>query len=91
MKKKIKTPFAKCPFFKGSKVETWFLIIGDGQNRLMTIKRFTMNKLIMSFSMLFDAPNKSGLHDYKLYLMSDSYIGVDQEFKISFNVKEINH
>jgi len=89
--KEIKTTFVNCPRYKGPKVETWFLIVGNNQNRLATIKRFTMNKLLMSFTLQFIAPNELGNNEYSLYLMSDSYLGVDQEFKISFKVeKEVN-
>lgn len=84
----IQARFVNCPRFKGFKVETWFLIIGNENNRLLTIKRFTMNKLLMNFILNFDAPSKPGFYKYKMYLMSDSYLGVDQEFDISFTIKE---
>ncbi len=35
----------------------------------------------------FTAP-KAGRHNFKLYLMSDSYIGCDQEFTIALDVGE---
>merc|ERR1711918_1879 len=87
LEKKIKTPFVNCPFFKASKVETWFLIISNGYNRLLTVKRFIMNKLIMNFKLQFNAPQRSGFYEYQLFLMSDSYFGLDQELKLPFEAK----
>merc|ERR1711879_591193 len=87
--KAIKIPMVHCPLYPKEKVETWFLVIGDPKNnKLLRVKRFYMQRLLVSFKLTFEAPSKVGDYQYTLYLMSDSYIGCDQEFKINFTVKE---
>jgi len=37
---------------------------------------------------VFDVPEEEGDHHYYLYLMCDSYIGLDQQYDIQFTVKQ---
>lgn len=70
------------------KAEGWWLVVGDpAKNELISIKRVAMKKDEMKVSLDF-VPSKQGTFRYKLYLMSDSYIGCDQEFDIELDVAE---
>ena len=41
-----------------------------------------------SFRLDFEAPEKAGTYEYKLYLVCDSYLGCDQEYDVKIVVKE---
>lgn len=70
------------------KAEGWWLVVGDpAKNELISIKRVAMKKDEMKISLDF-VPAKQGTFRYKLYLMSDSYIGCDQEFDLKLDVAE---
>jgi pre-mRNA-splicing helicase BRR2 len=70
------------------KAEGWWLVLGDPvKNELVSIKRVAMKDDVMRIPLEFVAP-KPGKYNYKLYLMSDSYIGCDQEFSIVLDVGE---
>ncbi|CAI5441703.1 unnamed protein product [Caenorhabditis angaria] len=69
------------------KEEGWWLVIGDqATNTLLSIKRLIINEKAQ-MKLDFAAP-KPGKFTYKLYFISDSYLGADQEFDISFKVED---
>jgi len=74
------------PFFPQRKEEGWWLVLGDpASNQLLTIKRVSIGSEYnaqLDFSL-----SSSGRHKLKLYLMSDSYIGADQEFEIDVDAR----
>ncbi|OCL01817.1 Sec63-domain-containing protein [Glonium stellatum] len=65
------------PFFPAEKAENWWLIIGEESTKnLLAIKRVTIaTKLKTKLEYVVPSP---GHHQLTLYLMSDSYFGVDQ-------------
>jgi pre-mRNA-splicing helicase BRR2 len=67
-------------------MENWYLVVGDHATKsLLVIKRVTVQKTItrtLDFNMI------KGVHNLKLYLISDSYMGADQEFDFTVNVAE---
>ncbi|KAL1967159.1 hypothetical protein VTN77DRAFT_3450 [Rasamsonia byssochlamydoides] len=65
------------PFYPGKKMENWWLVVGDEKTKsLLAIKRVTIGrKLEMRLEYVVPTP---GEHELTLYLMSDSYVGVDQ-------------
>ena len=66
------------PFYPVKKVENWWLVVGDQKTRnLLAIKRVTIGRQL-SVRLEYTVPT-AGAHELKLYLMSDSYAGVDQE------------
>jgi pre-mRNA-splicing helicase BRR2 len=80
------------PFYPGEKVEGWWLIIGDSEaNALYAIKKITLTRASLKTVLDFDVPptitGGGGLRA-SLYLMSDSYIGCDQEFELSLLVRQ---
>merc|ERR1740124_1729963 len=89
LEKTIQTPYVNCPLFKGNKTETWFLVVGDSsRNKLLTLHRFTMRRLLEKKTLTFNAPKRPGKYKYKLYLMSDSYLGTDTVNDIAFTVSD---
>ena len=72
--------------FPKDKVESWWLVLGDPvNNRLYTVKRTTLAETA-SLNLDSYAPEDPGEYGLKLYLMSDSYLGVDQEFDVKISV-----
>lgn len=71
------------PFYPNKKMENWWLVVGDEKTKsLLAIKRVTIGrKLELRLEYVVPSP---GEHELTLYLMSDSYVGVDQAptFKI---------
>ncbi|PFH60505.1 hypothetical protein XA68_10854 [Ophiocordyceps unilateralis] len=66
------------PFFPVKKMENWWLVVGDNKSRnLLAIKRVTIGREL-KVRLEYTVPT-AGEHRLKLFLMSDSYIGVDQE------------
>ncbi|EFX00969.1 pre-mRNA splicing factor [Grosmannia clavigera kw1407] len=78
------------PFFPGRRLERWWLVVGEERTKsLLAIKRtFVGRRKPVELRLPVELP-EPGEHTFKLYLMSDSYVGVDQD--PSFTVqKEAN-
>ncbi|KAJ5974321.1 hypothetical protein N7481_011531 [Penicillium waksmanii] len=69
------------------KMENWWLVVGDEKTKnLLAIKRVTIGrKLELRLEYVVPTP---GEHDLTLYLMSDSYVGVDQAPTFSVTAAE---
>jgi len=82
-----KVPTVHAPRFPKVKEEGWWLIIGDSKNNsLLCIKRIAL-QLKAKVKLEFIAP-ECGEYLYTLYLMSDSYLGCDQELALPLTVGE---
>ena len=69
------------------KEEGWWLVVGNTKaNTLLCIKRISL-QLKAKVKLEFVAP-EAGEHAYTLYLMSDSYLGCDQEYELPLQVAE---
>ncbi|CBZ54476.1 RNA helicase-related protein required for pre-mRNA splicing, related [Neospora caninum Liverpool] len=76
------------PYFPREKEEQWWLVIGQASsNSLAAIKRLSLNKATTTVTLSFEAPETDGKHTYVLYLMGDSYVGGDQEYKFDVRVR----
>ena len=76
------------PFFPQKREEGWWVVIGDSKtNALVSIKRQTLTQKA-KVKLDFVAPANPGQHSYTIYFMSDSYMGCDQEYKFTIDVKE---
>jgi pre-mRNA-splicing helicase BRR2 len=75
------------PRFLGPpKTEGWWLVVGDtNSNSLLSIKRVTIGRKSKA-KLEFSAPENPGDYNLTLYLMSDSYLGCDQEYELSLTV-----
>ena len=75
------------PFFPVKKMENWWLVVGDESSKtLLAIKRITIGRAL-SLRLEYTVPTP-GQHELKLFLMSDSYVGVDQDPSFTVNVAE---
>ncbi|KAM4695371.1 activating signal cointegrator 1 complex subunit 3 [Discoglossus pictus] len=75
------------PKFPKSKDEGWFLILGEVDKReLVALKRIGYVRNRNTASVAFYTPENVGRCIYTLYLMSDSYQGMDQQYDIYLNI-----
>lgn len=75
------------PFFPQKREEGWWVVIGDPKsNTLLSIKRVSLARSAkVKLELVCGSP---GRHTYTLYYMSDSYLGADQEYKLTIQVNE---
>lgn len=75
------------PFYPSKKMENWWLVVGDDKTKnLLAIKRVTIGQELKT-KLEYTVPT-AGDHNLKLFLMSDSYVGVDQEREFSITAAE---
>ncbi|KAL0699137.1 hypothetical protein Bca4012_055259 [Brassica carinata] len=78
----------EAPRYPKTKEEGWWLVVGDTKtNQLVAIKRVSLQKKA-KVKLDFQVPSEAGEKPYTLYLMCDSYLGCDQEYSFSVDVKE---
>jgi len=66
------------PFYPQNKIENWWIVVGEESSKaLLAIKRVTIGRRL-DVRLDYTVPNP-GRHELKLFLMSDSYVGVDLE------------
>eukprot|EP00727_Mastigamoeba_balamuthi_P013194 m51a1_g8498 putative u5 small nuclear ribonucleoprotein 200 kda helicase-like (2194) ;mRNA; r:37531-45528 len=81
-------PSVHAPYMPRERAEGWWLVVGEeGSNALESIKRVALGKSAKA-RLEWAAPAAAGPHEYTLYLMSDSYIGCDQEYRFTLDVAE---
>ncbi|XP_010459790.1 PREDICTED: DExH-box ATP-dependent RNA helicase DExH12 [Camelina sativa] len=70
-----------------TKEEGWWLVVGDTKtNQLLAIKRVSLQRKA-KVKLDFTVPTEPGEKSYTLYFMCDSYLGCDQEYSFSVDVK----
>ncbi|KAL8940771.1 MAG: hypothetical protein Q9211_002114 [Gyalolechia sp. 1 TL-2023] len=75
------------PFYPQRKMENWWLVVGEEKTKsLLAIKRVTIGRQL-DMKLEYVVPS-AGRHDLKLYLMSDSYMGVDQDPSFTVDAAE---
>lgn len=75
------------PFYPVKKMENWWLVVGEESSKtLLAIKRITIGRSL-NVKLEYTVPTP-GKHELKLFLMSDSYSGVDQDPSFSVTVAE---
>ncbi|EDV24592.1 uncharacterized protein TRIADDRAFT_25989 [Trichoplax adhaerens] len=79
---------AYAPRFPKAKDEGWLLILGDTEKReLLALKRVSYVSRKLTTMISFCTPEFEGRYIYTLYLLSDSYLGLDQQFDIKLDVQ----
>jgi pre-mRNA-splicing helicase BRR2 len=74
------------PLFPGEKREAWWIVVGDtATNSLYSLKRVNL-QLSQKIDLEFMAPDEAGDYNLKLFCMSDSYLGCDQEYDVPLSV-----
>ena len=75
------------PFYPQKKMENWWLVVGEESSKtLLAIKRITIGRQL-DVRLEF-IPQKAGEQELTLYLMCDSYVGVDQDPTFKINAAE---
>ncbi|GFE52758.1 sec63 domain-containing DEAD DEAH box protein [Babesia ovis] len=76
------------PLFPLERFEQWWLVVGDPSTaRVLGIKRVTLPKDVNTVSIDFEAPTTEGTHELAVYVVSDSYVGTDQQQSVRLEVK----
>lgn len=76
------------PLFPKEQAEGWWLVVGSpGVGTLHGIKKVSFARKTHE-KLEFMPPNTPGKHTLKLFLMSDSYVGCDQEFEVELNLRK---
>mmetsp|Transcript_57706 Transcript_57706/g.133261 ORF Transcript_57706/g.133261 Transcript_57706/m.133261 type:complete len:397 (+) Transcript_57706:5335-6525(+) len=74
------------PYFPNEKEESWWLVVGNSEGQLVGIKRTTIAKQVVNVKMDVELGEQPGKQDFRLFLMSDSYQGCDQEYQFAIDV-----
>ncbi|KAI5815505.1 DEAD/DEAH box helicase domain-containing protein [Pyronema omphalodes] len=75
------------PFYPGTKMENWWLVVGEEETKsLLAIKKVTIQRRL-EVRLEYTVPT-AGHKKLTLSLMSDSYVGVDQEQQFEVDVAE---
>ena len=75
------------PFYPGNKMENWWLVVGEEDSKsLLAIKKVTIQRRL-EVRLEYVVPS-AGHKKLTLSLMSDSYVGVDQEQQFEVDVAE---
>ncbi|CAK8672120.1 unnamed protein product [Clavelina lepadiformis] len=77
------------PRFPKPKLEGWFLVLGDREKReLVALKRISTLRKRSTETLAFYTPENVGRLVLTLWLVSDSYIGLDQLYDVRLNIIE---
>jgi pre-mRNA-splicing helicase BRR2 len=80
------TQVVPAPFFPAKKTENWWLVVGEPSTKqLLGIKKVTVQRRL-NVKLDFSLPK--GEHKLKLYFISDSWVGADQEHDFEVSVGE---
>lgn len=78
------------PKWPKAKLEGWFVIVGcEEDEKLYACKRIRVEHRWKSSSLKFEAPEAPGKATYQVYMLSDSYLGLDQQYKVTFTVEDV--
>ncbi|KAG8186270.1 hypothetical protein JTE90_004616 [Oedothorax gibbosus] len=78
---------AIAPRFPKQKEEGWFLVLGSVETmELIAMKRVPFISKRATHQLMFYTPDTMGKVVYKLYLISDCYLGLDQEYEVCLNI-----
>ncbi|XP_058110373.1 DExH-box ATP-dependent RNA helicase DExH12-like [Magnolia sinica] len=76
------------PRYPKAKEEGWWLVVGDSKSQqLLAIKRVSLQRRA-KVKLDFTAPAEVGKKSYMLYFMCDSYLGCDQEYSFTIDVRD---
>eukprot|EP00118_Oscarella_pearsei_P012972 m.99162 g.99162 ORF g.99162 m.99162 type:complete len:116 (+) comp37045_c0_seq1:6427-6774(+) len=82
---------AHAPCFPKAKDEGWWLVLGDVESgELVALKRVGFVRKTTRINLAFYTPETAGRKIYTLYVMSDSYLGLDQQHDINVEMKPEN-
>ncbi|CAL5363407.1 unnamed protein product [Camellia sinensis] len=76
------------PRYPKAKEEGWWLIVGDTKTSQLLVIRKVSFRRKSNVELVFIAPGEAEQKTYTLYFVCDSYVGCDQEYSFSVDVKE---
>jgi hypothetical protein len=62
-------------------------LVGDSKNNLLAVKKMSVKKKVQ-LKVQIDLPEDLHTNNVSVYLMADSYVGLDQVQKVAFKIKE---
>ena len=62
---------------------SWWILVADSQNNLLSLKKVSVKKKL-SLKLQIDGPENIRKNKVCVYLMADSYIGLDQFVRVNF-------
>ena len=65
---------------------TWWIVVGDSKNNLLGLRKASIKKKV-NIRMQIDLPENLEENPVFVYLMADSYVGLDQYAKVKFKIK----
>lgn len=85
--KNINASKVYCPKYSKPKNIGWFLTLGSqANNELLAMKRVGSGHGFEMHRLMFQVPPNKGRLILSLYITSDCYIGLDQQFEIQLNI-----
>lgn len=64
----------------------WWLVVGDSEtSHLHCLKRVFIGSQSKTHRLTLSAPERPGQHEWTIFVISDSYIGLDQEYEFVMN------
>ena len=78
---------AFAPRFPKPKTAGWWLVMGE-EDELIALKRVRIDRGSNTAELTFDAPDEPGEYVWSILLVSDTYIGLDQEAQVRIQVRE---
>lgn len=84
---KVKSRHVHAPMFPKPKDEGWILILGCvDSGELLALKRSAYSPSTTKVTLSFITPESLGRAIYTVYIMSDSYMGLDQQYDVGLEV-----
>jgi len=71
---------------KTTNLEGWWALVSDNATKTLLSVRWLALARTAKLSLQFSAPSEQGKHNLTITLMSDSYLGCDQEYEFDLNV-----
>lgn len=62
---------------------TWWIVVGDNNNNLLGLKKVSVKRKV-NLKVQIEVPSDLSKSKVYVYLMADSYIGLDQVHKVDF-------
>ncbi|CAI2167406.1 3556_t:CDS:2 [Funneliformis geosporum] len=85
------------PRFPKPQYESWWLVFGDkSTDSIIDMKRVNMRNgpfgefsNLQTFKLKLITPENGGNYRYTIFLISDGYLGLDQQFDVEFHVDDV--
>jgi translocation protein SEC63 len=85
LKEDEKADLVHAPHFPFPKQEAWWIILGTKDGKIIDIKKVAKSEKEFTHDIKFLAP-KTGVYEFKLHVLSNSYIGLDKELDVELEI-----